>query len=251
MTMSMERLEARLPLRAEKAGARSTEGPTTGQNVPEVPSPPDDPGTRALKGVLWSLTVARVVLVPVFLVGAFRLQDLVARGVDPSTIRWGLVLTLGVMAASDMLDGWVARRFGLASEAGAIADALADKLAQVALVAFFTFASGPPFAALPIWFLVLLVGRDLLLGSGWLVLRAAGVPFEVFHHVLGRAATAGVFATLLWLTIGIESDVFWAVLMLTAALIWTSLAAYLADAWTAVRRARRGGAHSDRKEVTP
>ena len=245
MTTSTEHLKVRSPLLAETEIERGTKRPGAGQNVA------DDPGVHAIRGVLWSVTVARVMLVPVFLVAALRLQDTVAQGLDPGTLRSGLVLTLAIIATSDMLDGWLARRYGLATQAGAIADALADKLAQVAIVAFFTFNGGATFASLPLWLFALVVGRDVLIGGGWLVLRAGGVPFPVVHGVHGRAATAGIFAILLWLTIGIESDGFWALVMLTAALIWVSLASYLAGAWTAVRQARLGGEPSHGKEVDP
>ena len=225
----MPGVAASLPAPLVDPGAKS---PGVGQNVT------DDPVIHAMRGVLWSVTLARAVLVPVFLVGAFRLQELVAQGADTGRLRGGLVLTLAAIAASDMLDGWLARRFGLATETGAIADALADKLAQVALVAFFAFAAQPPFAALPIWFFALLVGRDLLLGAGLLSLRVRGVPFRVVHRIHGRAATVGVFALLLWLTAGLEGEAFAPLMLLTAALIWVSIAAYIGDAWTAERRAR-------------
>lgn len=242
MNTSIERPNIQGTVPAKAGLERSSKRPSAGQNVPE------DPGVHAMRGVLWSVTVARVVLVPVFLVGAMRLQDLVERGLDPGTLRSGLVLTVAVIAASDMLDGWLARRYGLASQAGAIADALADKLVQVALVAFFTFSGGPPFVSLPLWFFILVLGRDLLLGGGWLVLRAGGVPFQPVHRIHGRAATAGVFAILLCLTAGLSGGGFTAFMLLTAALIWVSLASYLADAWTAVRWARRGAAQHSAME---
>jgi cardiolipin synthase (CMP-forming) len=205
--------------------------PATGQNVPED-------SLRAMKGVLWSVTVARMVLVPVFLVGALRVEELAAQGLDPGRLRWGLVLTLAVIAASDALDGWIARRFGLTTQAGAIMDAVADKLAQIALVAFFTFGSGPTFASLPLWFFALLVARDAVLGGGWIALRKRAAPFPVVHRIHGRAATVGVFAMLFWLTVGIEGEGFVTLMLFTAALIWVSVGAYVADAWIAMRRAR-------------
>lgn len=235
MTTSIERLKIDSPIPAEAGLEPSTSRPTVGQKVPE------DPGVHAMRGVLWSVTVARVVLIPVFLVGATRLQDLVARGLEAGTLRYGLMLVVAVIAASDVLDGWLARRYGLTSRAGTVADALADKTAQVALVGFFTFSGGPPFASLPLWFFVLVLGRDLLLGGGWLVLRAGGVPFEPVHRMHGRAANAGVFLILLWLTLGLGSQGFTAFMLLTGALIWVSLASYLADAWEAVRWTLRPG----------
>lgn len=236
------------PMATASAGAfgrlprRDTTGPASGHYVP------DDAASRALQGVLWSITLARVVLVPVFLAGALRAQELVLRGGELGTLRWGLLICLSVIAASDLLDGWIARRFGLASQAGAVADALADKVAQVALVAFFVFAAQPAFASLPAWFLALLVARDLVLGGGWLALRSRAIPYPVVHRIHGRAATAGVFAMLFWLTAGIQAPGFAALLVVTAALVWVSAGAYVADAWiTAHRRPRAGSGEQGRE----
>jgi len=214
---------------------RDAAGPFSGHSVP------DDAAAHALKGVLWSVTLARVVLVPVFLAGAFRAQELAHQGAELGALRWGLLLCLSAIAGSDVLDGWIARRFGLASQAGAVADALADKLAQIALVAFFAFGGEPAFASLPVWFLALIVARDLVLGTGWLVLRGRAVPYPVVHRIHGRAATAGVFAILIWLTAGIQAPGFAALLVLTAALVWVSAGAYAGDAWMAVRREPQAG----------
>jgi phosphatidylglycerophosphate synthase len=203
--------------------------PTVGQDVPRS-------SRWALGGILWSLTLGRILLVPIFLVGALRLRNLADVGSETLALRWGLLATLGAIGLSDVLDGWLARGSGLASQAGAVVDALADKLAQVALVAFFTFGAGPAFGSLPLWFFALIVGRDLVLGGGWVTLRARGIPFQVEHRAHGRLATLGVFALLFWLTGGSESAHFDALLLLTAALVWTSAAAYVGEALTAVRR---------------
>jgi cardiolipin synthase (CMP-forming) len=231
MSIAVERVRTDRFPRGHPSPIQDPMGPQLGQNVP-------DDSVRAMRGVLWSVTVARIVLVPVFLVAAFRLEQLALLGTDPGRLRGGLVLTLAAIAGSDVLDGWIARRFGLATQAGAVVDAFADKLAQVALVAFFTFSGGTAFASLPLWFFVLIVGRDVVLGGGWLALRARALPFQVVHRLHGRAATVGVFAMLLWLTAGIEGDGFTALTLLTAALIWVSMGAYVADAWTAARGPR-------------
>ena len=228
MSTAIERIRAEEFPRVDPRPAQDTMGRESGQDVP-------DDSVRAMRGVLWSVTLARMVLVPVFLVAAFRVEELALVGVDPGRLRWGLVLTLAAIAGSDVLDGWIARHFGLATRAGAVMDALADKLAQVALVAFFTFGSGTAFAPLPLWFFALVLGRDLVLGGGWVAIRTRAVPFQVVHRIHGRAATVGVFAMLLWLTAGIASDGFAALMLLTAALIWVSTAAYVADAWMAWR----------------
>jgi len=238
MSISIERFEAGALQEEEPRLERDGLAPLMGRDVPSDP-------IRALRGVLWSVTLARFVLVPVFLAGALRAQELARLGVDVGRLHVGLLLTLGVIAGSDMLDGWIARRYGMETQGGAIADALADRLVQVALVAFFTFVTGPAFAALPLGFFVLLVGRDIVLGGGWLWLRAHAVPFRVVHRIHGRAATAGVFTMLFWLTARLEPEGLTALMVLTAALIWVSASAYVADAYMAVRHAAATGAVRD------
>ncbi len=199
-------------------------GPSAGQNVP--------PGAlRAMRGVLWSVTLLRVALIPVFLAGAVRAQALAEQGGDIGTLRAGLLFALTVMAASDFVDGWFSRRFGLATQAGAVGDALADKLLQAALVGFFALSSGPAFTSLPVWFFALVLGWDAVLGGGWLVLKARGSRYLVVHRFHGRAASVGVFVLLFWITAGLRADALVPLTMLTAALIWVSVAAYVGDAW--------------------
>ena len=115
-----------------------------------------------LRAILWVLTIARVALIPFFVFAGIEAQDLAREGQDfsqPRLVALGLIVLIGV---TDLLDGWMARRFDLTSQIGAVADAVADKLVQVALVGFLTLSVGPVFTALPLWFLVTVFGRDLV-----------------------------------------------------------------------------------------
>jgi len=214
--------------------------PVTGHNVPTD-------HVRALEGVLWSVTLARLVLVPVFLAAAFRVHELALQGMGGGRLHVGLLLTLAVIAGSDILDGWLARRFGLQTQAGAVADAVADKAAQLALVAFFAFVRGPAFSTLPVWFFILLVGRDAVLGAGWAWLRAREIPIHLVHRVHGRAASVSVFALLFWIIAGLAPEGLTALVVLSAALIWVSAGAYVADTWIAVRAHRARESSSSRR----
>src|SRR5512140_211588 len=85
---------------------------------------------RSLKKELWSapnvITLVRIAAIPVFLVFTYyesRLNSFVA------------ALVYSVTAATDFLDGWVARRKNLVTVIGKFLDPLADKLiAMAALV---------------------------------------------------------------------------------------------------------------------
>ncbi|RMF13020.1 MAG: CDP-alcohol phosphatidyltransferase family protein, partial [Alphaproteobacteria bacterium] len=64
---------------------------------------------------------------------------------------------------SDAIDGPIARRLGVASRFGAILDPLADKSVMAAV-----YATGGVCGLMPIWLVVLVVARDLLILLGGL-----------------------------------------------------------------------------------
>ena len=134
-----------------------------------------------IRAILWILTLARVFLVPLFVLTGRTAQDLARGGEDPSTARMLALGLIAFMGVTDLLDGWVARRFDLTSQVGAVADAVADRLVQVGLVAFLTLSVGPVFTPLPFWFLLVVFGRDLVLLVGVSVLRLRYGALRVVH----------------------------------------------------------------------
>ena len=185
--------------------------------------------------VLWAVTLLRIVLVPVFVVLASRAQEVARGGGDPGGLQLAVIGVLVAMGLSDVIDGWIARRFDLATQIGAIIDAAADKLVQVALVAFFALSQGPAYAALPFGFLALLVGRDLVLGGGLLFARSRSVTIRIVHRPHGRASSILVFVVLAWIATGLpERGMPW-LLGFTSLLILGSSLAYLA---TGIQQAR-------------
>ncbi|MCA8943128.1 MAG: CDP-alcohol phosphatidyltransferase family protein [Planctomycetes bacterium] len=156
-----------------------------------------------------AISVLRILLVPVWGLcaeasrSAFLAED--SAGTDTwRTAALAVLITIGV---SDVVDGFLARRFGLASHAGATLDAVADKLAQVGLLLFFTVRGAPAFPATPLWFLIVIFGRDVLLGIGWLVLRRRmrGAEIEVVHKLHGKLASVLLFLLLVLLTAAVSA----------------------------------------------
>ncbi|PWE16687.1 hypothetical protein DDZ18_10780 [Marinicauda salina] len=109
-----------------------------------------------------AVTVARAIA---GLVGAWafvRGGALVEGGADAAASNWaiaaGVIFVLA--AASDYLDGWLARRFGAESPLGALMDPIADKiLVDAYLVGFLAAFEFDPFLAVPVAIIIL---RDLL-----------------------------------------------------------------------------------------
>ena len=81
---------------------------------------------KAYENRVWTipnaLTAFRLLMVPVFVWLYYRVENHVLAAV-----------ALGVSAVSDMLDGWIARRFYMESNLGRVLDPLADKITQAAM----------------------------------------------------------------------------------------------------------------------
>lgn len=186
--------------------------------------------------VLWVVTLLRVALIPVFISLAAEAQHAASTGSDPSAARAAALLTMLVMGGSDLLDGWLARHFGLVSQVGAVVDAVADKLVQIALAAFFALNVGPVFATLPLWFLVVVFGRDLVLLVGVSMLRARYGPLRVVHRWHGKLASTLVFGVLVWAALNLPGWGLRPLMLITALTTVASATVYALDG---VRQARK------------
>jgi len=82
--------------------------------------------------------------------------------------QYGWALAVAVVAGvSDLIDGWLARRFGWQSRFGSLADPAADKLLMLA--SYLTLAW---LGYLSWWLFMLVVGRDLVIViGGWVYHR--------------------------------------------------------------------------------
>ena len=79
--------------------------------------------------------------------------------------EFGLALALFFVAGvSDGLDGFLAKHYGWSSRLGALLDPLADKALLVAC-----YASLAWIGLLPVWLLVLVVARDVVIVAGAVV----------------------------------------------------------------------------------
>lgn len=106
------------------------------------------------------------------------------------------VLVLVLAGVTDYLDGKLARRWNQISRVGELLDPIADRLYILASVVALTLRE-----IVPLWFAVLLVGRDVLLAGLLPALRRRGlVALPV--HFLGKAATFCLLCALPLLLLG-------------------------------------------------
>ncbi len=112
-------------------------------------------------------------------------------------LYWGEgehMLAAGVLllsGATDVADGFIARRFHMTSSLGKVLDPVADKLTQVAMLSCLLPRS--PWMAVPI---ALMVAKELYMSvSGLLVIKRTGIVFGAEWH--GKAATCLLYAAIL------------------------------------------------------
>ena len=170
-----------------------------------------------------ALSVLRLLGVPVFL---WLVLQPVFHG--PHYDGWA-VLLLVVSGATDYLDGKIARAFGQVSRIGQLLDPAADRLYILA-----TLAGLAARHIIPLWLVVVLVGRDLLMGIPLAVLKRHGYgPPPV--HFLGKAATANLLYAFPLLLFGdgtgslhdTAGSIGWAFAIWGTALYWLAAGLYV------------------------
>lgn len=95
------------------------------------------------------LTIIRFLLIPIII--TFALQD--------DYIATIIVLTISGL--TDILDGYIARRFNFISDFGKLMDPLADKATQITILAVLTIQQ-----IIPLWILVIVLLKEFLMVSG-------------------------------------------------------------------------------------
>lgn len=99
------------------------------------------------------LTVVRFLIIPVFGYALYNEQYYISI----------LLFTLG--GITDILDGFIARRYNLVTSFGKLADPLADKLMQLTALVLLTMQR-----LVPIPFLVVVVAKEVFMGLGSITL---------------------------------------------------------------------------------
>jgi CDP-diacylglycerol--glycerol-3-phosphate 3-phosphatidyltransferase len=169
-----------------------------------------------------ALTILRFAAIPVFAWLFLEAGDGAA---------WGAGLFFAGAAITDQVDGYLARRWHVESAFGKVADPLADRL-MIDTAAILLFVED----RLPLFAMIVIVARDLVLILGYKFVVPRGYEFEV--SFLGKLATWVLYASLCFLIVTAEGTV-WPVV-----LVWVGVVLAVAAAIEYVVRARRELARS-------
>jgi CDP-diacylglycerol--glycerol-3-phosphate 3-phosphatidyltransferase len=135
-----------------------------------------------------ALTVARFAAIPVFVVLFLDAGD------GPA---WGAGIFFAGAAATDQIDGYLARRWKVQSQFGKVADPLADRL-MITTAVVTLWATG----RLPLVGALIVLARDLVLVAGYKLVVPHGYAFEVTF--LGKVATWVLYGSLCFVIVTAE-----------------------------------------------
>jgi len=114
------------------------------------------------------------------------------QGVWGSAARYGAVAIFVGMAFSDIVDGILARRLNQKTRLGAILDPLADKVLIICSVVLLSLShSAVPGAEIGNWVVVVIVGKDLWVIVGFIVIYLVTDRLRVRPTTAGKVATFG------------------------------------------------------------
>lgn len=140
------------------------------------------------------ITIFRILLVPFFIV---QFLYYVRSGAEWN--RLAALLAFAVAALLDGVDGYIARRYNQKSELGAILDPLADKLLLVSGIILLSFDSENYFARIPLWLVVTIISRDVIVLIGVVVVHFMCGKVAVRARFTGKLATVFQMGTVLWI----------------------------------------------------
>jgi CDP-diacylglycerol--glycerol-3-phosphate 3-phosphatidyltransferase len=134
------------------------------------------------------LTMLRLLLLPVFL--WVMLLDAGHGSAGPNRHRRWAVGIFAVMALTDKLDGYLARRLNQTSKLGTVLDPVADKLliASSVVLLSFDWAAGAAYR-IPMPVVGAVYGKDVVVALGTLALLAIVGRVSIAPRWLGKAGT--------------------------------------------------------------
>lgn len=153
-----------------------------------------------------ALTILRIIIVPFFAAAILNRLYLAAVG---------LFTLAGI---SDVLDGYIARKFSLVSEFGKVADPIADKLMQFTALLTLTINGAIPPA------IIIIIGcKELLMGIGTIILFKKKQVFNAANWY-GKFTTILIYIAVILLLFNISTGIY--VLYLSVAMTLFSFVMY-------------------------
>lgn len=149
-----------------------------------------------------ALTILRMLMIPLML---YMFQNFGA--------AWALIVFVAA-SATDLLDGYIARKYNQITDFGKLMDPLADKLMVTAMLIMLALKG-----YIPMWMLVVMICKELAMVIGAAALLGDR-KVVVMANKFGKAATASFFVSIVLICLG---DIWAKVGQIGAALIYVAV----------------------------
>ena len=161
------------------------------------------------------LSIFRICLVPIFIVVYFA---------GSHETKAYPALVYGLASFSDILYGFIARRYKASSKLGMVLDPLGDKLMTISVMACITIDG-----IIPVWAVLVAGVKEILMAIGGLILHRVAHVHVMPANLLGKTATVAFFLVCVALMLfrGIPAGVAIALISFAILLTLLALASYL------------------------
>jgi CDP-diacylglycerol--glycerol-3-phosphate 3-phosphatidyltransferase len=179
------------------------------------------------------MTWARIVAIP-FIVGVFYLPDAALSGTDKNLAATVMFV---LFAATDWLDGYLARRLNQASSFGAFLDPVADKFLVCACVLVLVHLQRTD-----VFVALIIIGREIAISALREWMAQIGASKSVAVHMIGKLKTVAQMVAIPFLLFdgllfGVVNTHLWGAWLIWAAAVLTiwSMVYYLQKAVPEIR----------------
>ncbi len=158
------------------------------------------------------LTTLRILLIPVYLYFFYSHKE-------NNLLFAGLIFI--VAGISDVLDGYIARKFDMSTKLGVVLDPIADKLMTFTILVSFTTKG-----IIPPWILLAMTLKELLMIAGGLVLYFFKGKQVLPSNKFGKVATMSFYAATLSIVFKLPSPISTTLFIVTVILNLIALVNY-------------------------
>ena len=137
------------------------------------------------------ITITRILLIIPFVICMLKINDSSLSPSAQNILRYFSTLIFLIMAVSDVVDGYLARNKGQVTRLGSFLDPMADKLLMMsACLLLASQRAGVAGFPLPLTVVVLIIGKDLFLLLGFVIIFCITTKVRIIPANIGKIATA-------------------------------------------------------------
>ena len=145
------------------------------------------------------ITILRILLIVPFVSCMLKINDASLSEAARDAMRYVSIFIFLVMVASDVVDGYLARRKGQITRLGSFLDPTADKLLMIcACLLLASQRAGVEDFLLPPTVVVLIIGKDLFLLIGFVIVYFITLQVRIIPAQIGKVATCLQSSMVTW-----------------------------------------------------